>query len=251
MPVYLAGPSADGLARRRTAHVWTASLDVSDAVLGAFLAVLSEDECKRADRFAFERDRRAHIATHGLLRYLLSDYTAFPPAALRFQVGSRGKPTLSDEFEGLEFNLSHTAGLACFAVTRGTPIGVDVERIRPLDDLDNLARHNFAASEVAELDTLTGEGRLTGFFNCWTRKEAYVKAIGDGLSCPLDSFEVTLAPGDAARIRRIERSEIAAAHWSVHAFNPLAGVIAAAAVPTRNVTFEFGWIYSERSRIAR
>jgi MbtH protein len=82
---------------------------------------------------------------------------------------------------------------------------VDVERIRPLDDLDNLARHNFAASEVAELDTLTGEGRLTGFFNCWTRKEAYVKAIGDGLSCPLDSFEVTLAPGDAARIRRIER----------------------------------------------
>jgi 4'-phosphopantetheinyl transferase len=251
MSVYLAGPSSDALARKRTAHVWMASLDVSDAVLDDLFTVLSADERSRASRFVFERDRRAHIAAHGLLRYLLSDYTALPPAGLRFMEGPRGKPALAEDAEGLEFNLSHTAGFACFGITRGAPIGVDVERIRPLDDLDTLARHNFAPSEVEELETLAGDCRVTGFFNCWTRKEAYVKAVGDGLSCPLDGFEVTLAPGAPARLRRIEHSEIAAAHWSLYAFSPVGGVLTAAAVRARNVTFEPGWIYSERSRIAR
>lgn len=245
MSVQFAGPSASSL-RPRTVHLWTASLSIADRHLVGLWPLLSADERERALRFVFERDRHWFVAARGFLRDLLSAYTGVTPASLRFTYGERGKPALDpDHGSRVEFNVSHSGGLAVFAITSDSAVGVDVEEVRALDDADCLARQCFAPGEQQELARLMPASRLQAFFNCWTRKEAYIKALGEGLSCPLESFEVTLAPGDRAGLRSIDGAEIQAARWWMHAFVPAPGFVGAVVVRGFGHTVESGWIYAD------
>jgi 4'-phosphopantetheinyl transferase len=217
-------------------HVWRIGLDRSDtSQLGT---VLSPDERTRAARFYFERDRARFVVARAALRHILGDYLGIPPAEMAFVYGTHGKPSLAAPWFDLCFNLSHSRAVGLCAVTRGRAIGVDVEQIRPLDDADALAEHLFSPRERASLRRLSGERKLRGFFNAWTRKEAFIKALGDGLSHPLESFDVSLAPGAPARLESIDGDPVAAARWSLSALDvdPVHPAAVVVAGHTRSVT---------------
>jgi 4'-phosphopantetheinyl transferase len=181
-------------------HIWRISLDIAPAALACRWQVLSEDERQRADRFRFDRDRRRFIAAHSALRHILSGYVGAPPHTLRFDVNGYGKPTLAWPAGRLEFNLSH-AGKWAVTVVAAHAVGVDIERIREDFATYEIAERFFAPEEVRELLALPADERVKAFFLCWTRKEAYIKARGQGLSIPLDSFAVSLDP-DRPRLLR-------------------------------------------------
>lgn len=192
-------------------------LDVSPAALADFRAVLDPAECERAAQFRLPRDRHRYIARHGQLRVLLAERTGEPPSALRIAVDDHGKPFLRD-YPGIHFNLSHSHGRALVAVGRD-PIGCDIEWLNPELACRSVAERLFAPGECAALDTLPPEQWVAGFYNCWTRKEAFVKAIGLGLSYPLHAFEVSV--GEAATFVS------GGAGWSLTSFEPVSGFQAA------------------------
>jgi 4'-phosphopantetheinyl transferase len=213
-----------------TVHVWYASLDdLPEAVLRE---PLSHDERERVRRFHFERDRRRFVTARGLLRFLLGHYVGRDPADLRFGYGPRGKPFLAGN-DGPRFSLSHSGGLVVLAFARDRELGVDIEQERPLPEAEDLARCYFSPWERAELRRLSPRERQPAFFRCWTRKEAFIKATGNGLSCPLDAFDVTLAPRDPARLLRIEGEPEAARRFWLEDLQPAADVAGALAVEGR------------------
>jgi 4'-phosphopantetheinyl transferase len=215
-------------------EVVTISLDAAfDTVRAA--AVLSRDERRRADRFARERDRRRFIVSRAQLRELLGARLRVPPEHVEFVYGPAGKPALATRFggTGLRFNVSHCDGIAAFAFTIGRDIGIDIEAVRALPDADAVASLVFSPEEQATYRALEVRDRPLGFFNCWTRKEAFVKAIGDGLRYPLDRFEVSLTPGEPPRLLRIDSTPGSRTGWRLHAFVPAPGLIGAVAVRTR------------------
>jgi 4'-phosphopantetheinyl transferase len=175
---------------RGEVHVWCAELDVAGASLEGLLATLASDEHARADRFRFATDRNWFIAARGILRRILGRYLNRRPGELQFRYSSNGKPVLASDCDWLRFNVSHAAGLALYAVSREREVGVDVERLRPAVAGDDIAERYFSVSELAELRELPPSARVRAFFDCWTRKEAYVKALGQGLSLPLKEFNV-------------------------------------------------------------
>jgi 4'-phosphopantetheinyl transferase len=205
-------------------HLWRASLDCDVKVLCRLETTLSSDEIARANRFVFAADRNHFVAARGILRELLGAYLKRPPGELKFRYGNHGKPALDANASDsvLQFNLSHSGGLAIYAFSLGRRLGVDVEQVRPQLAGEDIARRYFAAREVTELQALPAHLRMEGFFLCWTRKEAYVKAHGAGLSLPLDSFTVSLTPGREAALQA-EDSD----HWSVHSVEPAPGFVAA------------------------
>jgi 4'-phosphopantetheinyl transferase len=195
----------------RAIDVWTVSFD---APAGASsLALLSADERVRAGRYAFERDRRAFVHTRAALRTILGTYLAQSPEAIAFVYGERGKPRLAGP-GGPRFNVSHKAAVALLAFSADCEVGIDVERIVTLDDRDAIAKRYFAPRECAELAALPEAGRDLAFYRCWTRKEAFIKATGEGLSARLDSFCVSLAPGEPARVVAIDEDDAGA--WTLH-----------------------------------
>jgi 4'-phosphopantetheinyl transferase len=203
-------------------------LDLDEPRLAAMRALLSDDELQRAARFHFERDRNHFIAARGLLRQLLGRYLDREPAALCFAYGARGKPTLLGH--ALRFNLSHSHGLALFAFALGCELGIDVEQIRLGFAAAEIAQHFFSPCEVAALRALPAAQQAEGFFNCWTRKEAFIKGRGDGLYMPLESFDVTLTPGEPAQMLEVRGEPGAAARWFLEALTPEPGYAAALAV---------------------
>jgi 4'-phosphopantetheinyl transferase len=196
-------------------HVWIISIKTSDRVVSHFERILSEDEVDRASRFRFPHLRDAFVISHGCLRHLLGQYLDLHPATICFSYGHKGKPSLSPE-SALQFNLTHSNGMAAVALTSGCQIGVDLEHIRPMNDMQQLAGQYFCPEEIDEIMSLPSKDRERAFFLCWTRKEAYIKAIGDGLSCPLDSFRVTVLPDIDARLIHIGGSRVAAEMWTLH-----------------------------------
>jgi 4'-phosphopantetheinyl transferase len=198
-------------------HAWTVDLDEPPADVRRLAALLSDDEAERAARLQFDRDRRRFVMARSALRCVLGHYTGVAPAALRFALGHAGKPALDCPAgtDGLAFNLSHSGGQALIGVARGMAIGVDLEAARQVPEYEAIAKSHFAVAEVAGLFALPQARRMDGFFACWTRKEAYVKAIGGGLSVPLDSFEVSLDPDAPAQLRAIDGSACAAAAWTM------------------------------------
>lgn len=172
-------------------HVWRAKLDQSDDLLERFRKTLSADEIDRANRFHFERHRRDYLVGRGLLRELVRRYAGARPEGLEFAYGAYGKPALSGP-DRLRFNVSHSGGVALFAFTENRDVGIDVERIRVDFVSEDIARRFFSAVEVESLSALPVEERVAAFFRCWTRKEAFIKATGKGLSQSLDGFDVTL-----------------------------------------------------------
>jgi 4'-phosphopantetheinyl transferase len=211
-------------------HLWRTGLDLPDDCVADLRQLLSPDEQLRADRFRFERDRRRYVTGRGSLRRLLGRCVGEEPGRLRFHYGAMGKPLAVEGAPQLRFNLSHSQGLALYAVACGRELGVDIEALRPLADAENIARRFFSASESAALRRLPEPQRIAGFFNCWTRKEAWLKAVGDGLSRPLSDVDVSLVPGEPARILRVQDDPEGAGRWSLYAFEPFPGSVGALCV---------------------
>jgi 4'-phosphopantetheinyl transferase len=213
----------------RDIQLWVARLEASEDAFGRAFSWLSPDEVERADRFRFDRHRRAFVLGRAVLRALVASYLRIAPEEASFTYGLKGKPALGDAGGPLSFNVSNSGDLAAYAFTLDCEIGVDVEHRRRLVEIEGIARRFFAPDEVTELMGLSEGERHQGFFNCWTRKEAYIKAVGDGLSVPLDSFQVTLQPGVPARMVALDGSSAAAERWTLHTFTPApdyAGAIA-------------------------
>ena len=213
-------------------HIWRCDLDQPTSVRQGLIATLAEDERAKAARFYFDKDRNHFIVARGTLRAILGYYLNLNPAGLRFCYGEYGKPMLARELHGesLRFNLSHSDGLALVAVTRGREIGVDLEKIRPGMPDEGIAERFFSTGEVRALHELPRHQQDEGFFNCWTRKEAYIKAKGEGLSMPLSEFEVSLAPGESAALLSTKRDPHEAARWSMRELFPALGFVAAVVV---------------------
>jgi 4'-phosphopantetheinyl transferase len=183
-------------------HVWRAYLNQSDSTLSSLWTLLSADERERAQRFHFREDRDRYVTARGALRDILSRYLENSPREIRFIYSEYGKPMLDDEVGGarLTFNLSHSRELALYAVAESRAVGVDVEFVREDCAGIDIAERFFSSEECSALRALAREQRTAAFFNCWTRKEAYIKARGLGLSLPLDSFSVSIAPGEPAAL---------------------------------------------------
>ena len=213
-------------------HVWRASLSPSVPLVDQMAGLLSDDEHERAGRFHFQVDRRRFIVGRGLLRTLLGTYLEVQPTALRFQYEPQGKPYLAapEGKEKLSFNLSDSGDLALYAFALNRRIGIDLERLRAVPDLLEIAKRFFALEEFEELCSLPGGLQREGFFRCWTRKEAYLKAIGEGLGVPLDQFVVSLDSRDGARVVRVLGDPEEAARWSLTELAPAADYVAALAV---------------------
>jgi len=202
-------------------HVWRAWLNPPPERVLDLAETLSADEAERARRFVFDHDRERFIVGRGFLRAILGHYLNTEPAQIKFKYGSQGKPALETDFNGgLHFNLSHSGNLVLYAIARRRDIGIDVEAIRSLEDMAQIAKRFFSPAEYATLCALPVEEQPTGFFNCWTRKEAYIKAIGSGLTQPLDEFDVTLAPGRPARLLRVQNDPQAPDRWSLIELKP-------------------------------
>jgi 4'-phosphopantetheinyl transferase len=201
-----------------TVEVVSIRLDTEPAAVSEFAHCLSDAERLRASRFAFERDRCHFIVGRARLRYLLASRLGVQPDAIEFVYGASGKPALSRRFADadLHFNVSHSEDVAVYAFSQGREIGVDVEVVRELRDADDVAAHFFSARENETYLALQPGDKPIGFFNCWTRKEAFIKALGDGLSYPLDRFDVSLAPGEPARILRVGSVRGEACDWAMH-----------------------------------
>ncbi|MGC2529859.1 MAG: 4'-phosphopantetheinyl transferase superfamily protein [Candidatus Acidiferrum sp.] len=178
-------------------HLWRAYLDCEEQLLRRFEETLSDDEKDRAKRYFFQRDRDNFIATRGILRELLGKYIGSTPTEIEFRYSPYGKPSLMAKGFGqpIQFNLSHSHGLALFAFAVGRNLGVDVELVRSDFGGEEIAMRYFAPQEVEELRKLPASLQAEAFFLCWTRKEAYVKARGEGLQIALNSFHVSLTPG--------------------------------------------------------
>jgi 4'-phosphopantetheinyl transferase len=198
-------------------HVWRAALNLSASSVQSLQQTLAPDEQRRAERFHFRKDREHFIVAHGLLRIILGRYLDIKLSQLRFCYSPYGKPALAKESGGdaLQFNLSHSHGMALYAVTRRRNIGVDIERVRTDWPSEQVAEQFFASSEVAQLRALPDNAWHEAFFRCWTRKEAYIKARGEGLSLPLDKFEVSLAPGEPAALLSTKGDPEEASRWSM------------------------------------
>ena len=193
-------------------HIWTARLKATPSQFESLERTLSRDEHERAGRFHFERHRTAFVAARAALRGILGGYLGIAPRDLQFEYGPHGKPGLATG--GLQFNASHSGDVAVVGVTRRQRIGVDVEQRRELEYLA-LADHFFALPEITELQSLAAGTLADGFFNCWTRTEAYVKALGEGLSFPLDQFAVSLRPDAIPALLWSSRGSAESARWQL------------------------------------
>ncbi|HET9982527.1 MAG TPA: 4'-phosphopantetheinyl transferase superfamily protein [Longimicrobiales bacterium] len=205
-------------------HVWKASVAALAPGEVRLRALLDAAELARAERYRFARDRTQYVVAHGLVRLLLARYLGAEPAALKFAAGPFGKPSLCEPAGGgLEFNLSHSADLVLLAVTRHRAVGVDVECWDRDIEAELLARQFFSPAERAQLAALPPDARVPGFFACWSRKEAYIKATGLGVSQGLDYFDVSLAPGEPARLLADRHATGRAAAWTLHDLAPAPG----------------------------
>ena len=213
-------------------HVWSIDLDPPPDRVDRLSRLLAEDEQARAARFRFDRHRRQYAVGRGALRTLLAFYLGTRPELIGFTYGPRGKPFLAEPFAagGLQFNLSNSDEMALVGLVQGVEIGMDVEYLKPMPDCEQISERFFSASERQVLRGIPGRAKEETFFNCWTRKEAYLKAVGEGLAAPLDSFDVTLAPGDPPRMLTHEGDAERAARWFFHHLVPAEKYVGAVAI---------------------
>jgi 4'-phosphopantetheinyl transferase len=227
-----AGPSALPDLRQDEIHVWMVAVTTRDVEDVEGIETLAPDERVRASRFRSEVDRTCFVQRRAALRMIVAGYLRVAPRDVAFTVSEFGKPSVSAPraFAGLSFNASHSGTVAVIAVARAGRIGIDVERLRPLVDAESIATRFFSAGEAAALAALHPRDRVKGFFNAWTRKEAVVKALGGGLSIPLDSFEVSLRPHEPPEILRWDIPGAAPRRWRLHHIEPAVGYVGALAV---------------------
>ena len=210
-------------------HVWSVRLDPPPDRVEALGRCLSPDEWERANRFRFEKHRRQYVVGRGALRTLLAAYLGTRPELVKFSYGKRGKPFL-DPSGDLQFNLSNSDELALVGFVLGREIGVDVEYLRKMEDCEQISERFFSESERTVLRSIPFPAKQEAFFNCWTRKEAYLKAVGEGLAAPLDSFDVTLALEEPPRMLTLEGDAERASRWFLYHLRPAPDYIGAVAI---------------------
>ena len=222
-------------------HVWQAEVELPSSQVQRLRGILTDDELDRADRFSFEIDRQRFIAARGILRSILSCYITIYPGHLRFYYNQYGKPSLASEFSPylLNFNLSHSGNTALYAITRNMEIGVDVERVLSDFEYEEIAKRFFSVNEVAILRTIPIEKKLEAFYTCWTRKEAYIKAHGKGLSLPLDSFDVSFAPWEPPMLLMTKGEAQECSLWTLVDLKPGLAYMGALAVKGTGCRFRY------------
>ena len=210
-------------------HVWNGRIAAGeDCFLGLYKS-LSQDETEKAARLRFDQHKRSYVICRGLLRSILAGYLGLRPAEIPIQYGAQGKPFLQNR--AVRFSVSHSEDRVLFAFCRNCELGVDLEYVRELPDAEQLARRFFAPSEYIEFCGTTPAIRTMAFFCCWTRKEAYIKATGLGLSLPLDSFAVPAVPGQPAKLRITTGPDAQLSGYSLRHLDPAPGYVGALAAP--------------------
>jgi 4'-phosphopantetheinyl transferase len=211
-----AGFASIPLLEPREIHVWQLDIETCGIRPSELQELLVEDELARARRFRFDSDRDRFILSRGVLRKLLGSYIGSAPESLQFSYTEYGRPLLVNAGElELEFNVSHSGGVILWAFSRARRIGVDVERVRQDFSTIEIAERFFSPAEREVLRYQSPGDRHESFFRCWTRKEAFIKAIGEGLSHPLTQFDVTLSPGDPAKLLATRPHAADAKHWQM------------------------------------
>lgn len=223
-------PPDDLTLSSRDVHVWRASLSVPETRLADFRIVLADDERARAARFRNPLHGAHYTVGRGVLRMLLGRYLNRQPQNIRFSYSEYDKPFIEDAAETLRFNLSHSQDLVLYAFTHQREIGIDIEYMRLAGTRDRIAEQFFSPNEIRALRALPAAQQAIGFFHCWTRKEAYIKAHGEGLSLPLDQFDVSLTPGAPAALLETRVASDHAGRWALEALQPGANYVAALAV---------------------
>lgn len=214
---------------RQVVSLWSIALAQPDSTVARLTTLLHAEERARAARFYFERDQRRYTVGRAMLRLILSQHGAGDPASLTFTYNQWGKPALATTAVSLAFNLTHTGDHALCAVTGGAAVGIDLEEIRALE-YQQMAATVFSPFEQTTLQQIAPAHLPLAFFNGWTRKEAYIKAHGQGLSMPLADFDVTLAPDEPARLLATRPDPTEATRWSLYGWTVGATQVAALAV---------------------
>ena len=219
-------------------HIWHIPLQRPATEITTLHALLSPEEQQRAARYHFHADRRRFSVARGALRLILSQYLDRPAATLQLAVSPHGKPFVPRAHH--RFNVTHSHELALIGVTFDRPVGIDCEyHRRPLEDAAALIDRYFSPFEQAVFHALPAEQQQLAFFNGWTRKEAYIKARGTGLSHPLDAFDVEIRPGQPVAFLNINQDPAETARWSLHAFTPAPDYTAALATPGHNNQYHY------------
>ena len=236
LPEIVSSQRVAGL-RDNEVHVWRIPLSQNSAETLTWERVLSPDERAKAERFHFDKHRNQFVQARAALRFILSHYLQVDPQTLEFSYGPKGKPALANQHadNSLRFNLSRREGLALIAVTRGREIGVDVELVSADLPVFEIAETTFSEAELSTLRHLPEDLHVAGFFNCWTRKEAYVKARGEGLSFPLKNFDVSLTPADPPRLLNVRDNVDEVNRWTLQEIPVGEDYVAALAVEGTNL----------------
>jgi 4'-phosphopantetheinyl transferase len=226
-------------------HVWRVPLDVSAVQFESLLGFLSADELAKAGRFHFERDQKRFIVARGILRKILGHYLKENPNEILFEYTAHGKPVLASESRGdtPSFNLTHSDTLALYAITRAQKIGIDIERIRNDIDVDQIAQRFFSQNEISSLNQIHKNKRSEIFFQYWTRKEAFLKAIGEGISFPMEQCDVSLTSGSILSPIILSGNKGESSRWHVQDLIPGEGYAAAIAVDRGDCNISC-WNYS-------
>jgi len=223
--------------RQDEAHVWRTTLENLGSREQRWDHFLSPEEHQRASRFRFPRDRQRFVTGRAWLRMLLGSYLNLAPQSLSFSYTEHGKPSLNGQYamRNLLFNISHSDQAVLFGVTIGHAIGVDVERVRYDFEVASIAKRFFSSVEQKAFFSFPSTQQHRAFFDCWTRKEAYVKAVGEGLSHPLHQFDVSLNTGDSAVLLATRPDRNEAKHWTLAALEVGPAYSAAVAVRSAGI----------------
>jgi 4'-phosphopantetheinyl transferase len=222
-------PAAPPQVRLKTGevHLWLLNLRDFAGQLSRLHSLLSTHELARAARYHFPADRDAYITRHGVLRLILGRYLQQAPAAVEFRYSARGKPETTAD--NLHFNDSHSGDFVLYGVTAACPLGVDIEKVKPIPDFEEIAANYFSPREVETMRALAAEMRMQAFYAAWTRKEAFLKATGEGIAENLPRVEVTLKPEEQPEILAVPGDPFARAAWKLKTFRPAPGYLGAAA----------------------
>jgi 4'-phosphopantetheinyl transferase len=221
-------------------HVWCKSLDgASTEMVENAASLLTADEQERAQRFRLPELRTKFVLARAGLRELLARAVGAQPRDLTFAYGEHGKPSLAGNAGAIEFNMSHSGEIAAYAVTVGSPVGIDVEQHRKMQHLEHIARRFFCPPEWEDLMKVPAAERDGVFFNCWVRKEAYMKAVGGGFSIPLHSFRVSLLAAETPALLDVRGRPDEAQEWAMHPFEPAPGYSGAVAIRNRESVVRF------------
>lgn len=229
-------------------HVWRIGLDLLEQDLSKFSTILSENEANKSKKYYYEVDRIRYTVMRATVRMILGNYLGVAPGSLDIAHSHYGKPYLSNTSMAMDihFNISHAGDLGLLAVAIGRHIGIDLEMVRLERSIESIARRFFTPEETGQLLSLPVSLRPEAFFTCWTRKEAFVKARGEGLSIPLDQFEVSFYPNDTPQLLYVRNDPGESGHWSMFHLNPGVDFVGALVVEGKNLDV-MGWDWSRAS----